>query len=330
MTTKIYSLTEIERIANENYELPESVLDSIRILCNLVGYTENTQNTYINQYNMGVSATTSTSNYKQKPKEREVRERTYKKPKESKEEWKRPAFKSTVFAAVDNTQALINDIRTGLNKINETNCEEKITMFLEKIDEIRELVEFGDEIEMNEKMRQVFNTIYAVCISNKMFSKIYANALVRISAKYEYEISRLINEKMTEYLESTQNIIDVDSNVDYDAFCEFTTRNSNRKNITSLFCEIAKTNKYEDIKIENIKNITLDLLNRVIESISTVEKQKEVEEITENIVIIFSHFKEELQIEFKPKFEMLASFKTSEKPGLTSRTKFKYMDLIGK
>ena len=74
--------------------------------------------------------------------------------------------------------------------------------------------------------------------------------------------------------------------------------------------------------------ITEDLLTHIFEIVENAEKQKEVEEITENIVIIFSHFVKELKEQFKPIFEKLAS--PEKKPGLSSRTKFKYMDLIGK
>ena len=124
-----------------------------------------------------------------------------------------------------------------------------------------------------------------------------------------------------------QNIVDVNANDNYDAFCEFTTVNNNRKNITNLLCEVAKTGEYASLQVSNINKMTTDLLASVLESVESAEKQKEVEEITENIVIIFSHFGKEFKNEFKSSFEQLSSLK---KPGLTSRTKFKYMDLIGK
>jgi hypothetical protein len=65
-------------------------------------------------------------------------------------------------------------------------------------------------------------------------------------------------------------------------------------------------------------------------NVNSASKQKEVEEITENIVIVFSHFEKEFKADFKPSCETIVAFKTGEKPGLTSRTKFKYMDMIGK
>ena len=290
MTTKTYNLNEFERIGRSDYSLPENVLDSIHTLCSLVGYVENIQNTYINQYNVNAPTT-----YQKKSNENMVR--THKKTKETVNEWKRPVFHATVFAEVNDIQALINDIRVGLNKIKESNCEENIAMFIEKIDKIQESVDFGDDCELTEKMQQVFDTIYTICVSNKM------------------------------YLASMQNIVDVNANDNYDGFCELTAKNSTRKNITNLFCEIAKTGNHENIQVSTIIKMTTDMLSQIFESVELVEKQKEVEEITENIVIIFSHFNKELKELFKPMFEQLSSLK---KPGLSSRTRFKYMDFVGK
>ena len=320
MTTKTYNLNEFERIGRSDYSLPENVLDSIHTLCSLVGYVENIQNTYINQYNVNAPTT-----YQKKSNENTVR--TNKKPKETVNEWKRPVFHATVFAQVNDTQALINDIRVGLNKIKESNCEENIAMFIEKIDKIQESIDFGDDCELTEKMQQVFDTIYTICVSNKMFSKIYATIITQLCQKYRSDFNPMLENKIAEYLASMQNIVDVNANDNYDGFCELTAKNSTRKNITNLFCEIAKTGDHENIQVGTIMKMTTDMLSQIFESIELVEKQKEVEEMTENIVIIFSHFNKELKEQFKPMFEQLASLK---KPGLSSRTRFKYMDFVGK
>lgn len=320
MTTKTYNLNEFERIGRSDYSLPENVLDSIHTLCSLVGYVENIQNTYINQYNVNAPTT-----YQKKSNENVVRPN--KKPKETVNEWKRPVFHATVFAQVNDTQALINDIRVGLNKIKESNCEENIAMFIEKIDKIQESIDFGDDCELTEKMQQVFDTIYTICVSNKMFSKIYATIITQLCQKYRSDFNPMIENKIAEYLASMQNIVDVNANDNYDGFCELTAKNSTRKNITNLFCEIAKTGTHENIQVATIMKMTTDMLSQIFESVELVEKQKEVEEITENIVIIFSHFNKELKELFKPMFEQLSSLK---KPGLSSRTRFKYMDFVGK
>ena len=305
--TAIYNISDFDRIGTGSYELDSEVLTSIDYLCQALGYTPDTKNTYINQYNTN----TSTATYQnKKPREREVRYKA--KPKD--EEWKRPAYKTTVFAALDNTQSLIGDIRILFNKINESNCDEKIEQIVEKIDEIRDSVDFGDDAELADRMRQIYDTIYKVATSNKLFSKLYARVFNHINTKYE--LSELFDQKVDDYMKSMDNIVDVDANVDYDAYCDFTTTNNTRKNITTLLCEM---------QIEVMPNICKLLLERVENSIDTASKQKEVEEITENLVIIFSHYK---LAECKPSIQKLASYATGEKPGLSSRTRFKYVDLI--
>lgn len=305
--TAIYKLSDFDRIGSGSYILDQDVLSSIEYLCDVLGYTPDTKNTYINQYNTNVT----TYNNK-KPREREVRYKS--KPKD--DEWKKPAYKATVFAALDNTQSLIGDIRILFNKINEANCDEKIEQIVVKIDEIRDTVDFGDDADLADKMRQIYEAIFKVAISNKMFSKLYARVLNHINAKYE--LNELFEQKVDAYMKSMENIVDVDANLDYDAYCDFTTANNVRKNITTLLCEM---------RIESMPSICKSLVEHVENCIDVAAKQKEVEEITENLVIIFSHFKLDLLQEYKPNIQKLASYATGEKPGLSGRTKFKYVDL---
>jgi hypothetical protein len=328
MTTRcVYNLRDFENIGSTG--LPDYVSASLNALFASVGYNQQTVNTYINQFSVATPSSSSSSSSSnrivQKAREVQPTTRVFKKAKAKEDEWKRPAFKATVFAELDNTQVLINEIRTELNKINANNYEGKIPVFFEKIAQILELVDFGDDVQLTDKMSAIFNTFFTVCISNKMFAKIYATVLVEIHNKFDF--GDLIKESIAQYLQSMQNIVDVDSNVDYDGFCELTTRDNNRKNITNLFCEIAKTDKMELIRPAAIHAMVGDLVRHVVAAVDRADKLKEVEEITENLVIIFSHFDEEFKAGFKSQFESLISIK---KPGMSSRTKFKYMDLIGK
>ncbi len=331
MTTRcVYNLRDFESIGYVG--LPDQVSASLNTLFSSVGYTPNTVNTYINQFSVATPTTSSSSSSSssssrnvQKAREVQAPTRVFKKAKAKEDEWKRPTFKATVFAELDNTQVLINEIRTELNKINATNFEAKIPVFIEKITQILDLVDFGDDVQLTDKMSAIFNTFFGVCISNKLFAKIYASVLVEIHAKFDF--GDLIKESIDQYLLSMQNIVDIDSNVDYDGFCELTTKNNNRKNITNLFCEIAKTGKMDLISTSVVQTIVGDLVAHVNTVVESADKQKEVEEITENLVIVFSHFGEDFKAGFKPQFESLVAQK---KPGMSSRTKFKYMDLIGK
>ena len=306
-----YSLREFETIGKGEYTLPSDVVTALEQLFRSVGYTPSTPSTYVNQFSIATTAPAKA------PAPRAQKRKA--------DEWKRPAFKATVFAELDTTQTHITEIRSDLNKINDTNHVEKTATIIQKITEIRDLVDFGDDAEMIEKMNIIFNTLFAIAISNKLFAKVYAAVLAEIHAAFD--IGNSLQSEIVNYLGTMQNIVDVDSNEDYDAFCEFTAKNNNRKNTTNLLCEIAKTERFNFIRVADIQKITEDLFAHILASIDLADKQREVEEITENIVVIFSHF----GATFKPAFkDALDTLSTIKKPGLSSRTKFKYMDIVGK
>ena len=92
-------------------------------------------------------------------------------------------------------------------------------------------------------------------------------------------------------------------------------------------------NQNEIISVPILENIVYKLVAHVVDSILIKERQKEIEEITESLVLYFGNMKEHaasLKSKHLETFTAISGYKTSEKPGLNSRTKFKYMDLIGK
>jgi hypothetical protein len=292
-------------------QLPDNVIAAIDQLRNYIGHTSSTMATFVNHFSVSTapSAPSKTGGGGNKS----AQPRVFKKQQTQKDDWKRPAFNATVFAELDNTQALLNDIRIDLNKISEANWTEKMKGFAENITEI---LEISDENKLF-----VFKMLFSVCSSNKIFAKVYANVLIELNKQFDFGI--FFNESISQYLQSMQNIRDIDSNADYDGYCELVTKNNKRKNITNFLCELAKNGGYP---IASIREILDNMVQQVFVSVD-LEKHKEVEEITENIVIIFSHFGKDFAADFTPQFEKLAA---SSFKGITSRTKFKYMDLIGK
>ena len=79
-------------------------------------------------------------------------------------------------------------------------------------------------------------------------------------------------------------------------------------------------------------NIGDRIAQLILEKISMVPAIQ-VEELTENAIILFSEIKtanSELFATYLPRIRQLSAYKTGEKPGLPPRSKFKYMDLVGK
>ena len=322
---------ELVSTGNNGYVLPSQVLATIKTLCDEIGCSDDTQNTYVNQYNAHVTTSVSSvaSVAKSKPKEYDGRANFNKQQaRKNGAEWKnKSGFQVTKFSMVDNSQALIDGIRSNMNKLSDKNIDAKLEELKTNIDEIVDTTD-DDENDLREKITKMFDVTFNASVTNKL-PAIYAKVYGVIYEKQPILIEEFMNDKIKKYTESMDGIVDV-SEENYDEFCEFTLRNTNRKNASSLFCEIAKTGVVPSITIERMDTLFENLLDQVIVKIDTKSKQKEVDEMTENMVIIFTSLGKHLdKSKYIDRLKMIAGYKTGEKQGLSSRAKFKYMDLIG-
>ncbi len=321
--------TRLQQNNNNGYVLPETVLSAIRVLCSEIGYDETlTKDTYINQHNAKSESTSANSSSKQvKSKDREYRAH----PKTKQDTWKtKTEFKATKFAVLDNVGEIINEIRILMNKLNESNKETKIAEIVEKL---KDLMDECDEDNLEENTKKVFTIIYDIAMSSSIMPELYAQIISTIYGEYTSSFRDFLASQIDKYINSFLNIVDIDPNQDYDGFCALMTQTNYRKKTSSVFCEIAKLDKIDILNLDIVSGLVRQLIVRVVESIELKERQKEVEEITESLVIYFASLGEKaasLKAENLATFNAISTYKTSDKPGLNSRTKFKYMDLIGK
>jgi hypothetical protein len=197
---------------------------------------------------------------------------------------------------------------------------------------IQQLIDDSEADVRDENVNKVFSIIYDISMSNDKMADLYASLLSTIYDEHHDSFRTFIATQLEKYRESFYNIVDVDPNQDYDGFCALMTKTNSRKKMTLVFCEIAKLNKIEIINTLVLEDIIDKLVAHVVESISTKERQKEIEEITESLVLYLGNMESAATLKTKhlETFVAISGYKTSEKPGLNSRTKFKYMDLIGK
>jgi hypothetical protein len=321
--------TRLQQNDNNGYILPEIVLSAIRLLCSEIGYDESTtKDTYINQHNSQVENVTNTQSKSFKPKEREYRDHA---AKQKQDTWKTKSdFKATKFAVLDGSQEIINNIRILMNKINESNRVAKIAEIVVKI---QELIEESSPDDLDENMNNVFNIIYDIIMSSSMMPEIHANIISALYTEYRETFYGHLVKKIGKYIESFPNIVDVDPNQDYDAFCALSTEIIYMKKSTSVFCEIAKLGTIEILNMAVLHKIIDNLIKNVVDSIMVKEKQKAVEEMTEALILYFAILGKNaaaIKAENMETFIKISSYKSGETPGLSSRTKFKYMDLVGK
>jgi hypothetical protein len=324
-TTAIYNLDDYTRLMFDNnggYVLPDTVVDAIRTLCAEIGYDAGaTQDTYINQHN-ATAPTTATKTFK--PREQQ---RGRAKP----DNWKAKSdFKVSKFAVLDDTEEILNEIRVFINQINDTNRDKKIGEICEKIDKLET---DSAEDDLDENMARVFNLIYDTSMSNNQMTETYAVLLSAVYTKYTSHFQDALDKKIAAYSDSFTNIVEVDPNQNYDAFCDFTTQNIVRKKASSVFAEIAKMNTIPALNADYATATIRTMIQNVMSAISFKEKQKEVEETTENLIVYFAilgKIAAPLKAEYMGTFTEITNYKTSDKPGLNARTKFKYLDIVGK
>ncbi len=321
-----YTLKDFEMIGVQETVLSRETLSTIQKLCELIGFPTESTN-FVNQYN-NTAASSNTNNRQQKDIEyrgdKHFNRNQVKRPQKGNNDgWKTATvFKATKFAELNDNEALISEIRTAMNKLTDTNYADKIASIIEKLNELQE--------ESTEDIKKVLETIYAITISNKMYVDTYVKVWSAVFNDFGEEATKLFERKISEYKESMNNIVDVNTE-NYDEFCDFTTKNTNRKNTTTFLCKLVGSG-LSIFTNDRLLLLTDQLMDHIEIAIETKEKQKEMEELTENIIIIFSKMKTNV-VEFSrylPRIQRLAGYKTGEKPGLPPRSKFKYLDLVGK
>lgn len=330
--------------SNNTYVLPDSVLDIIHILCTEIGYDSSIAPTFINQYNAASAAASSHSkpggatapakvvydgraNY-QRQQARKNGIVPGSAATAAANDWKtKQKFSITKFTTLNASAATLSEIRSELNKVTDKNWEARVDAVFKHINSMREACEL-DGSDEDDAITESFGVVFNAAILNKS-APTYAKIFEKMHAEYPTQICNFIEAKWGEYMDSMKGIVDV-SETDYDAFCAFNTANTGRKNKSALFAEIAKIGFVDDgfCLMQNVQRTVADLLNHVVSQIEYREKSKEVEEVTENIVVLFQTLGNSIdKAPFIPTIALLAAYKNGDKPGLTSRTRFKYSDL---
>jgi hypothetical protein len=130
------------------------------------------------------------------------------------------------------------------------------------------------------------------------------------------------------------NIIEyVDPNVDYDKFCKINKDNEKRKALSAFFMNLMTNGILTKAQIVNILTV---LLNQINTYILEENKKNEVDEITENVAILYtkeimeSSELEECKIDklsVSDFIEVIANSKVKSYKSLTNKTIFKFMDM---
>jgi hypothetical protein len=243
------------------------------------------------------------------------------------EKWDRtPAFIATKMEVKEGIEKQINDIRILLNKISDKNYD------LQKGAIVAKIIECSDNNDAVEDLKKIATVLFEIAKSNKFYSEIYARLYKELIDQFSF-FNDTIEPFINQFMDSLNKLEYVDANVNYDGFCNYNKMNENRRSSMAFIVNLMKKN----IKLPmDILDIVIHFQQLAVKYINEENRVNEVDEITEVlsivILMIYTDYKdnEKWKNEIFPTIKMFSGFKIKEKPSLSSRSIFKYKDIIEK
>ena len=257
------------------------------------------------------------------------------KHKDSSMDWEtaRIGFKTTKIETKEGVDKQINDIRSIMNKISPHNplkmsisdYESQRSVFLDQIMALYKNTNNGED-----ECNIIAKSILEMASSNKYLSELYADIYADLVDRDEL-FRTILNGVIERYLETIQQIHYVDSDKDYDGFCNYNKINDARKAMVSFMVVLMKRNLLSSECIFDLIQELQTILTKYTESDNMTN---EVDEITENICLMISKCKPFLSTNAKwqssivPYVSDFSKRKAKEYKSLSSRAVFKFMDLV--
>lgn len=238
------------------------------------------------------------------------------------------SFKSTVFEKKTGIDKIIDDVRINLNKMSHTTFEKQKNMILEIV-----RAYFTDEENCTEEnTHKICNTIFEIASTNKFFSELYVQIYSVLITEYSI-FGKYVDVFVEEFDKTMQNIHYVDPDVNYDGFCLYTKANEKRQSTTTFVVNMMKRGL---VKRERVIGIIRDFMDAILKMIVCANNTKEVEEIVENIFILYTNAygagveksESALWESINGDVQKLGQSFSKEYLSLSNRAIFKFMDMM--
>jgi len=312
-----------------DYQLPEETLTKISELALQVGSPDYVKTPVFQKREnpMKVEPT---------PRDRDVtapkRNRKGKVQEVSDEDWNAIRAPSTGASAVPEEKSAfetqIENIRFQLNKLTDKNYTDISNKVFESINKLVE-----DNIS-TEDMSKLSAIVFELATNNRFYSKIYADLYSELISKYA-AIKDTFEKNFENFTALFANIEYVDSNVNYDKFCENNKNNEKRRSLAAFYINLMNNDVISKVQI---MKITRDLMAQIYSFISIENKKNEVDELTETISILYKKeiyeddegddYEQINGYTINEIIERIASSKVKDFKSLTNKSLFKFMDLI--
>jgi hypothetical protein len=215
----------------------------------------------------------------------------------------------------------IDFIRSCLNKITNKNYDDLEKKIIQILDEMN---------STEEEMMKIGKNIFDIASNNRFYSKLYADLYSTLIKKYSM-MNTIFQNNLLSFLELFKHIEYISPEENYDKFCKINKENESRKALSAFILNLTINNI---IPKEKLFEITVNLSNKILELIKLDSNKNNVDEITENIAILYNKdiFKTcEIKVDnlfITDFFKKMANSKTKDYLSLSNKTIFKFMDII--
>jgi len=239
------------------------------------------------------------------------------------------SFHTTKFDVKEGIDIQIDIFRSYLNKMSDKNYIDSRNKIVDEIDKI--ILNNTN----NNDLIQVSSIIFEIASTNRFFSKIYADLYSDLFLKYEFMRS-VFEESFNKFIELFAVIEYINPEENYDKFCKINKDNEKRKALSVFFINLMINGIIDKNKIVKLLNT---LLIQVSEYIAFADKKNEVDELIENVALLYK--KDLIDCESKDENSLvdglsitgfitkIANSKVQKDKSLSNKTIFKCMDLIG-
>ena len=326
--TMKYTLQQIKDISFSGFEyiIPEDTVEIINSLCKKVGSIGLKSSTF-SKIAQPISTTSTNQVTSIKNNNSNKKRKGNKGMETSNDEWETIlSFQATKIEQKSGVDVDIDQLRLLLNKLTDKTFLDVKAKINEKMDKI-----MNDDIG-EENIMKIGNMLYDLSSSNKFYSKIYAELFAELVSNHEW-LKTLFYDKYENIFEQYNTVQYVDPDKDYDMFCDINKQNEKRRAVTSFYKNLAINGL---ISKNGIVALLIKLLRLVMELIQTPNKKNEVDELTENIAILFDSEIYDVNDEtyivvddtILNTITKLAKSKISDYNSLSNKAIFKYMDLV--
>lgn len=350
MATVIYTIKDFENIGwsnnkvddntNDQFSLPKEIMDLITSLTEQVGSPNYIKTPAFSKGN-GNGNGNDKHSYNRKKKRHDESIKS--------DDWESVRnFKKTEIIKKEGIQKDIDNIRLLINKLTDKTYDKIVEKMIETIDEIKDASSIDNEpdlsgcdgIEPNintcviSHINKIGYAIFNMATSNKFNSGVYARLSCELQSRYEF-MTDIINNNIGEFMKMFENMEFVSSTENYDKFCEMNIVNEKRRAMSLFLVNLFKNKVLSlDYIFENIQNIQNMIVNE--ESLVNVNKNMEIEELSENLYVILTNIPITTLNQHKQwstiydNIVRVSKIDTKINVGISSKSKFKHMDIVDK